>query len=604
MSDGIREIYNEGRVVGLSAYEMYVRKLIERDPEADIPDEGTWLANMFGNGSAMILKVPNGTTAGFQDFALPINSTLCGCNTILASVFNGDCSWNGNWATSVVSYGGLIDNTSGESGHHPTSNNIPHKDSPFDNNTARENIVNYCKIVDGVILQQGNWEPSTSAEPKAYDDLVLPDFIYPATVRLYINSTLDSDVKILLLGFMDSGMLPEGVFGGSTNPETNGADNGAFLGSARFPWASKIVFIYPNIANLYADQYKRKLPSDADITSPVGSYHFDGQESELNNTSIIDLDTTNPQEYYTTNASKYSVSPTIPMNVELAETTKDGFNILSVLEPGMTGVEANAASHILDPDSRFFPPALYAAKVTRTGSQEMVPVDTAAPGTVKAFMNETEAENYTAQLPNNFALYINSQSGEIKVYYGGQPTPINISIDLDVNKPVLTITSANKTVKTLALSDDEGYDYDTDGSYGSIDVDPDGISWDNILEALEDNKLLDVLGSELRTYLNNLPDFTVPGTITDGEGRTFTDYVSRRIITDTLYEGDTSITIPTGSTGEPTFTETGFYDIYTSKWGVSPKTITPMDGFVTLTFDAQDENIEIGVRCFENLEDN
>ena len=57
MSDGIKTIYNEGRVVGASAYEIYVRNFYANDPNSTPPTERTWLANMFGSGSAMILKI-------------------------------------------------------------------------------------------------------------------------------------------------------------------------------------------------------------------------------------------------------------------------------------------------------------------------------------------------------------------------------------------------------------------------------------------------------------------------------------------------------------------------------------------------------------------
>ena len=50
MSDGIKTIYNEGRVVGASAYEIYVRNFYANDPSGTPPSEQTWLSHMFGSG--------------------------------------------------------------------------------------------------------------------------------------------------------------------------------------------------------------------------------------------------------------------------------------------------------------------------------------------------------------------------------------------------------------------------------------------------------------------------------------------------------------------------------------------------------------------------
>ena len=620
MSEGIKEIYNEGRVVGLSAYELYVRKSLEHDPTATPPTEMAWLASMYGNGNAMILKINSGTVAGVHDFALPADSVLCGSNTILGSVFNGECAWSENsavsatgsvgyWAEAVTSYGGLISNTS-ES--HPDSSNIPHNSGIFDTASDKQNIVNFCKIAEGIVIQQGTWVATESGAP--YEDLTNPSFATDTpsapVVRLYINKDLTSDVKIILLGFMDSEFTSSlaGLVG-STDPETNESANGGFLGPAVFPWSSKIIMIYPNLANLYSEDYVRQLPNGDLTDTQVGSYDFFGQTSDVEATSIVDLSTIDPQTYYTV---KYSDS-TIPVRVDNADTAKDSINVLSVLEPGMTYDKINAAEASSSPDDKFFPPALYAAKVNSTGVQNMIPVDTAAPGTLKVFETATEAYEYPRQVPNAYAIKYDSVNQDLVFYDKNSPidntSTLNTKlseekVDSSDSKAVRgVIQSKGDILKTVALSDLNGNDYPTTGTNGTISVTTQdvGIAWATILKALADNKKIDVLGNELKALRDALPDLNISGnitcggTITDGSGKSLDDkYLSKRVVTGVL--NGTSITLSDSS-----FTTTGYYIPFTSKWGTNPKTVTPGNGTVTLTFRTSQSNLTVGVICFERI---
>lgn len=91
-------LYNEGRVVGLSAYEAFVR-LFLADPNntgKQPPDEKEWLSSSIASGSSMLVKVPQKTQIGGQDIAddqyhvidilLPNDTTLCAANTITAAL--------------------------------------------------------------------------------------------------------------------------------------------------------------------------------------------------------------------------------------------------------------------------------------------------------------------------------------------------------------------------------------------------------------------------------------------------------------------------------------------------------------------------------------
>ena len=669
MSDGIKTIYNEGRVVGASAYEIYVRNFYANDPSGTPPTEQTWLSHMFGSGSAMILKINSGTPAGVQDFALPSNSILCGANTLFASVFNGDCTWAdtaatsatgavGYWAVNVSSYGGLIQNTSVS---HPDSTTIPYGNSVFDNSDDLKNVANYCTIAEGIVIQQGDWD-TVSGITNPYEDLKHPSLgVSPAVVRFYLTKPLTSDVKIIILGFMDSEFVNNlGNKEGSIDPATNGAVNGEFLGPAVFPWASKIIMIQPNLASLAADLYARQLPQGTLDSTTVGSYSFAGQTSTEDSQSIIDLDTTDPNTYYQVNSAKYG-SSVIPVDVQNAETIKDGFNILAVLEPGMTADKANAAYQSANPNDMFFPPALYARKVTQTGSQNMVPVDTAAPGTVKVFTSSTEAENYPKQLPNNYAFYYDPNSGALTFYTkdgtsgGGAITATLITekINSGDSKGVRGVISASgNTLKLVALSDANGNLYPTDGTsatktIGTNDV---GISWADLLDALANNKKIDILGSDLKSFRDNLPNITITGDIqsangkftsvavspvvrvgninnnqnadltynittdelecnkpiringpiTDSSGLSMTDYISREGVLGTLTAGQTTIRLPaTGTYSKFTNNSNSVYRVFTSKWGVNPTTVTPYNGYVELTFRAQSQDLTVGALCFE-----
>ena len=100
-----QEIYNEGRVVGLSAWELFVKQALGdgMSPEV-IPNEQQWLTSMIGMGSSMILKISADTQAGVHDYPLPINSNLSAAGVIIANPFMGDCAWDSStWATKVLS---------------------------------------------------------------------------------------------------------------------------------------------------------------------------------------------------------------------------------------------------------------------------------------------------------------------------------------------------------------------------------------------------------------------------------------------------------------------------------------------------------------------
>ena len=72
----MKKIWNEGRILGMSAYELFVRELLSDNPEATVPSEKEWLSSTLGNGNTMLLKIPSGTSAGWHDYELPSTSFL------------------------------------------------------------------------------------------------------------------------------------------------------------------------------------------------------------------------------------------------------------------------------------------------------------------------------------------------------------------------------------------------------------------------------------------------------------------------------------------------------------------------------------------------
>lgn len=256
-----REIYNEGRVVGLSAYETYVKQHLSEDPNTPPATEREWLASSLAMGSSLLLKVPNVSQADdahtFLDIYLPTNSKLAAANTIVATFFDGDAVFSGNWATKVTDYGQLISNTSSSSpsGDVGPTGTVPRQTLSDLSDTKKQQLSDYIKIYDGVVIQPGNWVDNTSKPPQKdfKANLANP---YPR-VRLHVLGPITSNPLILLTGFTIRSVLA-GTVGQDTSVNTTSPQDGDFLGPAVFPWAAKIVFSVPS-------SYMTYLGSDLEI---------------------------------------------------------------------------------------------------------------------------------------------------------------------------------------------------------------------------------------------------------------------------------------------------------------------------------------------------
>lgn len=495
-----KQIYNEGRVVGLSAYEMYLRHQLSEYPDMEAVTEREWLSSTLGHGASLILNIPSGTKAGIFEKTLPDNSILCAASTITACLFNGEVELDNKqhtWATKVTSYGSLISNTTQS---HPAvdSSSIPSGNIPDDYNNR---IVEYMKIVDGVVCQPGKWEQS---ESNPYMDLKEPDLNKLGFIRLRISKTLAHSVNILLTGWAH-----KPIVAGSTKIEEGCVNlihpwNGDFLGPERFPWSAKITFIVPNEAMyvLNEHKYERKFEIDSAAKSVTAE-------------PVIDYDSVAATTYY----NSIGADSRIPINVTDYNVQGNGVATLSVYQRSDKTVTTQSGRNIT---GRHYPPVLYGAKIVAKGDQNLVPIDTAAPGTVKVFENKEDAVSYPKVLPNTYAMWhdkANKQvyfiEGDNVISMGAQVSTINRGTS---NYPAYTsVTKAGSSqIKSISLIDTKGADLDLAGSKGieslvessqtKVDGDYRYLNWSILLAALGNNHKIDLIGDQLRELRRFLPD--------------------------------------------------------------------------------------------------
>ena len=186
----------------------------------------------------------------------------------------------------------------------------------------------------------------------------------------------------------------------------------------------------------------------------------------------------------------------------------DEINAITAWYPGVTATDINSY------DAKFFPPAIYAVQATDTGNQYLVPLDTAAPGTVKGFTDPDAAFNYRQKLPNNFAIYHNTDyntfsfvtDNEYPEYWPG-------TAYLEYTEsPKVNLTVGNVAAKLISLTDSEGNDYPTWGTDTTVHVGPtDDLTWDILLHALANNESIDVLGLQLHALGEELTEYHTIG---------------------------------------------------------------------------------------------
>ncbi len=396
-----RELWNEGRVVGYSAYEMYVRHHLSVMPDTPPASEKEWLASMMAMGSSMLLRV-NAEDAGavgshYIEVEFPEKCRLCAANNIIASFFSGAGYVEGNstgWATKVIDYGPLICNESTFNSPH-NNGNIPPMFTNIEGLSADtiSQIREYMKIVDGIVIQPGTWTTNLNNPPYKdfkptlkYDELK-PELSKVPKLRILLSDRVEKDFFILLTGFTNRTVV-DGQTGFDSAVNTQSPADGDFLGPWAFPWAAKVFFSVPSsfVNYFMSNKYSRKLPeSDEEIT--------------VTSDSIIDMKSGNPKAFY---SSKFN------------ESKQD------IVVTDINTIGEDAAVLVTFSKTDNLPPALYGSLINQKDSAEidniLYPIDTVAPGTVKLYQEDgsffsdvnvlqTYITDIESSVPFNYGLY-------------------------------------------------------------------------------------------------------------------------------------------------------------------------------------------------------
>ena len=263
----MKVLYNEGRVQGLSSYELYVRQMLSRNPEAHILSESQWLAASLSTNNSMVLKITAGTTEGYHDYILPEGSDLCGCTTVFAALFEGSATFEGIWAKRIDDYGRLISNTPTRFPVTPGEpSDVPAKEDLRMTPEYIQQCSEFMKVSAGLVLQPGEWidnvyqvelldeggvtiitEEGEELLADLSDDITRMsldvDLSARGFVRLLFTKPIEHDFYIFLHGFAYKNVLA-GMSGFDNLLTTSNPENGDFLGPQSFPWAVPIFLLY------------------------------------------------------------------------------------------------------------------------------------------------------------------------------------------------------------------------------------------------------------------------------------------------------------------------------------------------------------------------
>lgn len=506
-----KTLWNQGRVIGYSSYELYVKQHLSQNPDIPPASERQWLASTVAMGSSMLLRLDvdtnhNDDELWVYEHQFPTNTLLCGANTIVANFFNGDAVYADGWATKVTNYGDLISNNvdSSPDGIVGPDGTVPTQTLDAWSDDEKSQLVQYLKIVDGVVIQPGEWIDAGTDKPPEKD--LKPNMSQYPRIRLLIKGPIKTQFQILLTGFTIRTVVQglSGLDGSVVGPNRSPQD-GDFLGPGLFPWASKIVFSVPSsyISYFAHGQYERQLPT--------------GSESlVVNDTAVIDMKTTKPETYYET----YYQNARVNTNVDDFTTLGDGTAVLTIYQK-----------------KDIYPPALYGTFVDAKGQNYLNPIDIVAPGSVKMFEDATEEElkDYENTFEGTFGVNKNTEDGTIEII-GPDGTLVPAAklelSDLQYENIISNDTKAkgilNQAGKSkglsIAISNDIstgdqlpiGNDYtdnnmtvgNTTFNIGSLEkLIPEGsnITIAAILEALANNKSIDILGNDMKAVKAGLP---------------------------------------------------------------------------------------------------
>ena len=500
----MREIYSLGRVAGFSAYELYVRQNEYEDPGSIPASEREWLASTIAMGSSMLCRIEADMSHDPEDdwvleVPFPENTRLGAANTIVGSFFRGEAEYYNGWAQRVTDYGELVCNTAE---NHPdaevtNASNMPIQDVTNWPTELKEELAQYLKIVDGVVLQPGRW-PDSENKPPEKD--FLPNLGEVPVLRLHIKGRIERDFQVLLTGFTIRTVV-RGVVGLDGCTASPAPEDGDFLGPGQYPWASKVIFTVPTsyVAYFVAGAYKRQLPSGA-------------AERRVDDTVVVDMKTTQPETYYESRNSDSRV----PVNVTEFSTLGDGTCVFTIYQK-----------------SPNYPPVLWGTYVDSEGQNYLNPVDIAAPGTVKMFRNsgQSELQSYQNTYPGTTGFATHSDDTLNMLDDSNREVSVARTDVEDFSYRTLENTGALATVvktttgsiehKALSMENKSGRDWtvSTDDrsnkTIGNTSFDvgrqtkytpsSSNINWSYLLDALANNRSIDILGDNLKAVKAGLP---------------------------------------------------------------------------------------------------
>lgn len=481
-----RTIWNEGRVVGLSAYELYVRHTLSEFPDEPVMTEKEWLASTLGDGVSLILKLGAGTAKGVHTFQIPSASLCAATGAITASLFNGTAQVNSQgWGTKVTSYGPLLQDASGK-----YITDVSQLDE-WDKENLHV-IRDFLKIVDGVVFHDNTKDSTSEYEPNLTSTT--------ATLRLRLSASLTKDVYVLLTGFMHKSIV-QGLYKVDSNPLSSPKpENGDFLGPEVYPWGTKVIFsVHSEVYELISRySYQRELPDGGD------SLHVEAK-------AIIDFESVDPVESYANVSDKGESMVNVDVK-DINSVDDKGTNVL--------------ATYQKDSEKRY-PAALYGGRVRQIGLQQLAPIDIVSPGSVKVFEDKDLAMNYPLVYPNLYSFYMDVENEDIYLIdkeiadSGSLPAPIGPKIETinagtqDSPKFIArtykgSTDEPTEEIKAISMYDTSGKLLSTDGTKGDI-ITKDKLDWTTLLQALGTDKVIDLLGEALR-YIRKNNLFNLSGT--------------------------------------------------------------------------------------------
>lgn len=493
----MKQLYNEGRVVGLSAYEIYVKQHEADDPDTPPASEREWLSSTIASGSSLIVcwndvqTDPDDTELRYVDIPLPEKSRLGAANTLTATPFLGSCErlesdpW---FAKRILSYGPGVANTSSSSpsGKVTNSQKVPYLAA----STAdiHDMLEAYVHILDGWCIQPGTWAAATSPQVKT----LTPDLDKQPTLRFLVRGKIPHDLNILITGFTNR-IVIEGMSSIQGADVTASPEDGDFAGPAVFPWASRIMLTVPSsiYSTLLNVQYSRTIAKDSKVVAEQ---------------PFVDICKDSDTYYNSHTSTKFAYQVNDPPD--------EDSNVLTVFTP----------------DSSKYPPSLYFDELDKDSTNSYLkPVSICAPGTVKVLDNSLKLDPsntaktnadiagaaFVAAYPENYSLVRSKPDKQVYMYDDTNskylPVAANWLSGSGSTGYILNVQSGTSLGSTISLRDLNGDLLATSGSKGTTAT-TGYITWADLLGALSQNYKIDVLPAKLRTWQTALNNCNSNGT--------------------------------------------------------------------------------------------